>query len=48
MAEAVSRKVTDIVTETRKHAEAVTQVAEGKMGAPFSPLSLLERGCGRR
>lgn len=29
MAEAVSREVTAIVTETRKHAEAVTQVAEG-------------------
>ena len=34
MAEAVSRQVTDIVTETRKHAEAVTQVAEGPSGLP--------------
>ena len=34
MAEAVSREVTDIVTETRKHAEAVTQVAEGPSVRP--------------
>jgi hypothetical protein len=44
VAEAVSREVTAIVTETRKHAEAVSQVAEG----PFRPpaLSPVEKRAG--
>ncbi|KWU43171.1 hypothetical protein RHOSPDRAFT_26527 [Rhodotorula sp. JG-1b] len=41
VAEAVSRQVTDIVTETRKHAEAVTQVAEEEGKAIRSALDQL-------